>query len=117
MAISYVAGSQFEVPAFRDFSVGGWSQTSGTAIAANSTGGALNYLVFNIFFEDPQLQPTVFNFYAWNGTTLLEATRATFDGGAWSFQPIPVPEPTTMIAGALLLLPFGISTIRRLRRS
>jgi len=29
---------------------------------------------------------------------------------------IPVPEPTTMIAGALLLLPFGASTIRILRR-
>lgn len=28
----------------------------------------------------------------------------------------PVPEPTTYIAGALLLLPFGIQTIRRLRK-
>jgi hypothetical protein len=27
-----------------------------------------------------------------------------------------VPEPTTMIAGALLLLPFGASTLRVLRR-
>jgi hypothetical protein len=29
----------------------------------------------------------------------------------------PVPEPTTMIAGALLLLPFGASTFRILRKS
>jgi hypothetical protein len=29
----------------------------------------------------------------------------------------PVPEPTTMIAGALLLLPFGVSTFRVLRKS
>ena len=28
----------------------------------------------------------------------------------------PVPEPTTMVAGALLLLPFGASTIRFLRK-
>jgi hypothetical protein len=28
----------------------------------------------------------------------------------------PVPEPTTMIAGALLLVPFGASTLRMLRR-
>jgi hypothetical protein len=28
-----------------------------------------------------------------------------------------VPEPTTMVAGALLLLPFGASTIRMLRKS
>jgi len=29
----------------------------------------------------------------------------------------PVPEPTTVIAGALLLLPFGASTLRILRRN
>jgi hypothetical protein len=29
----------------------------------------------------------------------------------------PVPEPTTLIAGALLLLPFGASTLRILRRN
>ena len=28
-----------------------------------------------------------------------------------------VPEPTTIIAGALLLLPFGASTIRFLRKN
>jgi hypothetical protein len=31
-------------------------------------------------------------------------------------NPTPVPEPTTMIAGALLLLPFGASTLRMLRK-
>jgi hypothetical protein len=29
----------------------------------------------------------------------------------------PVPEPTTWVAGALLLLPFGASTLRILRRN
>ena len=29
----------------------------------------------------------------------------------------PVPEPTTMVAGALLLLPFGMSTLRMLRKN
>lgn len=28
----------------------------------------------------------------------------------------PVPEPTTMVAGAMLLLPFGMSTLRMLRK-
>jgi len=28
-----------------------------------------------------------------------------------------VPEPTTMVAGAMLLLPFGVSTLRMLRKS
>jgi hypothetical protein len=43
-----------------------------------------------------------------------------FDGGVnWTFQSggtPPVPEPTTIIAGALLLLPFGASTLRILRK-
>ena len=30
---------------------------------------------------------------------------------------LAVPEPTTMVAGALLLLPFGMSTVRALRRN
>ena len=34
----------------------------------------------------------------------------------WS-NTTPVPEPTTMIAGALLLLPFGASTLRILRKN
>ncbi|MHC1765375.1 MAG: hypothetical protein AB9869_13915 [Verrucomicrobiia bacterium] len=31
--------------------------------------------------------------------------------------PVPVPEPTTILAGALLLLPFGVSAFRVLRRN
>jgi hypothetical protein len=30
---------------------------------------------------------------------------------------VPVPEPSTYIAGALLLLPFAVSTVRRFRRN
>ena len=39
---------------------------------------------------------------------------STFAAG--TLIPVPVPEPTTMIAGALLLLPFGASTLRIVRR-
>ena len=35
----------------------------------------------------------------------------------WSARGMQVPEPMTMIAGALLLLPFGASTLRTLRKS
>jgi len=72
-----------------------------------------------------------------NGTTLIPYDSATFhsvDGAIYSgygditlmsdatvnyqpyVQPTPVPEPGTFIAGALLLLPFGASTLRILRR-
>jgi hypothetical protein len=33
------------------------------------------------------------------------------------FSYTPVPEPTTMVAGVMLLLPFGASTLRMLRKS
>jgi hypothetical protein len=51
-------------------------------------------------------------------------TTPTADGNGQEFiilaantpNLIPVPEPTTMISGALLLLPFGASTLRILRK-
>ena len=39
------------------------------------------------------------------------------DGVPIALTITPVPEPTTMIAGALLLLPFGASTLRMLRKN
>jgi len=49
-----------------------------------------------------------------NGTyQLYENSGANVYGNATIS---PVPEPTTMTAGALLLLPFGASTLRVLRR-
>jgi hypothetical protein len=51
-----------------------------------------------------------------NGATSTPTEQQVNDNttltGAW----VPVPEPTTVIAGALLLLPFGASTLRILRR-
>ena len=47
-----------------------------------------------------------------NGSDVIPAT-ANID----SITISSVPEPTTMIAGALLLLPFGASTIRILRKN
>jgi hypothetical protein len=40
---------------------------------------------------------------------------SVIDSGTANFRALAVPEPTTMIAGVLLLLPFGISTLRSLR--
>lgn len=47
-----------------------------------------------------------------------QSTANVIDGTVASTLDLaPVPEPTTMIAGALLLLPFGASTLRILRRN
>jgi hypothetical protein len=50
-----------------------------------------------------------------NGFALMPDVTGSFD--LKEMDTLPVPEPTTMIAGALLLLPFGASTIRMLRKN
>jgi hypothetical protein len=54
---------------------------------------------------------------AWEDLPLTGASRG--DGDYQDLlvkvSAIPVPEATTLIAGALLLLPFGVSTFRVLR--
>jgi hypothetical protein len=57
-----------------------------------------------------------------NSTLGFDSVVATSSQYAFEFDNVaysatPVPEPTTMIAGALLLLPFGASTIRFLRKA
>jgi hypothetical protein len=47
----------------------------------------------------------------------VDKAIGSYNGSAWGFTPLAVPEPTTMIAGALLLLPFGASTLRMLRKN
>jgi len=52
-----------------------------------------------------------------NGQEYENAVLNTYpDGVPIALTITPVPEPTTMIAGALLLLPFGASTLRILRK-
>jgi hypothetical protein len=48
---------------------------------------------------------------------LSQVNNVSFQYGTQIGENVLVPEPTTMIAGALLLLPFGASTLRILRRN
>jgi hypothetical protein len=64
-----------------------------------------NYgLTGNLLYPDPTYQGNV------DGEPVQELLIRTQDAD-------PVPEPTTMVAGALLLLPFGASTLRVLRKN
>jgi hypothetical protein len=79
-----------------------------------STGGVLNFQwggfadgsTLELIVETPET--------SWGGVS------ATLDNSAPAY-PVsalaPVPEPTTMIAGAFLLLPIGASTLRALRKN
>lgn len=54
-----------------------------------------------------------FTLYAYNAAGEVVLTdKITVDGGYG-----PVPEPSTIMAGAMLLLPFGIGAFRSLRKS
>ena len=44
------------------------------------------------------------------------ASHAIADIASFSFAFAPVPEQSTCIAGASLLLPFGVATIRNIRK-
>lgn len=54
----------------------------------------------------------IYNGYILKGNPLV----AGDNGQEFLLIGAPVPEPTTLIAGALLLLPFGVSTLRVLRK-
>jgi hypothetical protein len=73
----------------------------------NDSLGAYDVIALNLFNGAYATQVTK------NGTTYyLNQDQLAIDAGF-----TPVPEPTTIIAGALLLLPFGASTLRILRKN
>jgi hypothetical protein len=81
--------------AFFNAAIAGTS-TDGTTVF-NDSNGAYNVIALNLFTGG--------------------ADTSDNPGSRAQDQLAIVPEPTTMIAGALLLLPFGASTLRILRRN
>jgi len=79
------------------FAVSGYLATAGVAGSYTTFTGGPHYV---IAFEDSANGDYDFN------DLVVEVSGVT-----------PVPEPTTMLAGALLLLPFGASTLRILRKN
>ena len=57
----------------------------------------------------------------WSPTGSPQPDEEVGDGlfGDWvpTVQTAPIPEPTTMFAGAMLLLPLGLGAVRSLRKS
>jgi len=92
------------------FSGGRFQVTSGDQAAINLAASWLKGLTGgstytgDLLYPDPTYQGNA------DGAPVQELLIRTQDAA-------PVPEPTTMIAGALLLLPFGASTLRVLRRN
>ncbi len=103
-----------------------WTSASGL-LAANTTyviGALWNDSDPDYFIGIPA-SATMASGFTLVGDRIIENTAyaltfptATYGGGFGpNAQLSAVPEPTTMIAGALLLLPFGASTLRMLRKN
>jgi len=121
------APDAFEAPGFANPSVGGWTtwMIGSSILQILASGNLAKNMQFDIRFAGSRSNPLVFDFYEWNAVgVVVDKARASWSGSGWSFSgncapapsPTPIPEPTTMIAGALLLLPFGASTVRFFRK-
>ena len=93
------------------FPVSPYNFTSGDVIAHYGNGIPFDNFTGTSSFDYPaNPPPSVGDVLAYPGTYGRPSARV------YSIAVTVVPELTTMIAGALLLLPFGASTLRVLRR-
>jgi hypothetical protein len=90
------------------------SQAGGSSLVTfNSLGAPLTQGAYDIWGTGLNLDPTLSGLYTTGpGNPSWPWPLPVFGAGTFSV----VPEPATLIAGALLLLPFGASTVRVLRR-
>lgn len=100
-----------------------WTATliSPTSLVASAPGSQTTYLNFLLLFlgdgsGSSAIAPYDFILDAkvYNGTDLKATFQVPWVNGEQGA--IVVPEPSTVIAGGLLLLPFGLATLRRLRK-
>ena len=114
-----ISGGAFETPGMRAI---GWVLTTDTPTVATISGSATTFLPFTAHFTGTPppagaLPPFVLTFDVFNiqdnQTTLVGETSLEWTGSSL----VAVPETSTLLAGGLLLLPFGVSALRALRRS
>jgi hypothetical protein len=104
-----------------DYLVVHWGDGNAGKFFSPNPGGGFNqaFYITGTGLESVTLTTPSFTGYYVQGE---KAKFGTLDVGDLSFWRVydgtttPVPEPTTMICGVLMLLPFGASTFRMLRR-
>jgi len=85
-----------------------------SVVKFNNLGGALTQGSYDIWGYGSSLNPTLSGMYTTGpNDPNWPWPLPVFGAGTFS----AVPEPSTIIAGALMLLPFGASTLRILRRN
>ena len=118
MTAQIISGLPFDVP--YGITATGWTSanSAGDTFASITSGTPVGSLNYNYYFSSPAGTYPAFQIDSkiWLGSSQKGEQITTWNGSGWAYAEVPVPEPTTMIAGALLLLPFGASTLRILRR-
>ena len=114
-----VSSPVFEIPGL---TATGWTSTStpssplgGPASVSSISDGTVSSLLFDAtFLGTPGGSDHFFlDFQAFDQGVLVGETTLQWTGTEFDV----VPEPTTMLTGALLLVPFGVSTLRALRKT
>ena len=106
------------------FSDGSWTSTAMTPRWSVASGDALSNLTYNVNFDFAST-PFTYDFFAFNGNTLLDSARFTYDQGLSWVDPIPdaalvyasdknaAPEPATLSVVGAALIGFGVMKRRR----
>ncbi len=85
----------------------------------NPDGTIIHVAAFNVqdtLYGQPPFPSNAGYILGWEDLTSGQNSDYDYQDMVVSVTRVPVPEPTTLIAGALLLLPFGASTLRILRK-
>ena len=90
------------------------SQYGGASLVTFNTLAGVTQGTYDIWASGSSLGLTLSGMQTTGPGTAYPWPLPVFGAGTLSVS--SVPEPTTMVAGALLLLPFGASTLRILRR-
>jgi len=110
LSLGGFAGTTFTVA----YIATGTVSAAGSIYSVNPTSGAITITLGNYLKPGNTLDDIVVydsaSSYAGNSAGVLDNV------GVATADLAPIPEPTTVMAGALMLLPFGIGAIRSLRK-
>lgn len=120
MAVRMTSADCFESPTMSSLA-SGWVNTDATAKRAYAEGPAVTNMTFPIHFAGDRTDPLEFEFFAFNGETLVEAANAAWSGSSWNItlsSATPTRGDLTMVPlpGAALLGLIGLTAIAALKR-